>query len=407
MRAKKIILPILILVGFIVLSVMLVAGLKKPPEKKDEPVKPLMVATDVVSKQDIHFQVVSQGTVKPKMNSMLVTEVNGRIIELADNFVAGGFFKKGDVILKVDPSDYQTAVKSAQANLARAEATLQEEKARAKVAENEWNSFMEGEAPELYLRKPQLARELANVRSAQASLETAERDLRRTVVRAPFDAMKKQKNAELGQFVNRGANVGSIYGTEVAEIRLPLSDVDNAYIDMPRPTNNHAPVDVTLVAVVAGKVQKWQGNIVRTEGVVDDKSRVTYAVVELKDPYGLNAIVDIEPLVFGRFVRAQIKGRFAPDIAIIPRNVLTREDQLLVVKDSKIEVRELNIARMDEDKVYVLDGLSVGEQYVTSSIPNPMNGMKVRTKADIEAEPVEQEDDQQQESLETIAQTKV
>lgn len=404
MRAKKIILPILILVGFIGLSILLVMALFKPPQMKDEPVKPLLVATDVVSKQDIHFEVISQGTVKPKMNSMLVTEVNGRIIELADNFVAGGFFKKGDVILKVDPSDYQTAVKSAQANLARAEATLQEEKARAKVAENEWNSFMEGEAPELYLRKPQLARELANVRSAQASLETAERDLRRTVVRAPFDAMIKQKNAELGQFVNRGANVGSIYGTEIAEVRLPLSDVDSAYIDMPRPTSNNAPVDVTLVAVMAGQVQKWQGKIVRTEGVVDDKSRVTYAVVELKDPYGLNAAGDVEPLVFGRFVRAQIKGRFAPDIAIIPRHVLTREDEILIVKNGQVEIRQLNIARMDEDKVYVRDGLSVGEQFVTSSIPNPMNGMKIRTKADVEAKKDESEKEQQ-EPIDAIAQT--
>lgn len=156
------------------------------------------------------------------------------------------------------------------------------------------------------------------------------------------------------------------------------------------------------MAVVAGKVKKWQGQIVRTEGVVDDRSRVTYAVVELKDPYGLNSLTDAEPLVFGRFVKAQVKGRFAADIAIVPRHVLTRDDQILIVKDNKVEIRELNIVRMDEGNVYVSEGLSVGEQYVTSVIPNPMNGMTVRTPADIEES---QSKPEQKEPVDAIAQT--
>ena len=395
---KRIFLPIVFVVAAIAI-VAVMMSFKKPPEKKDEAPKPLLVATQTVSKQDIYHQIISQGTVRPKLNSILVTEVNGRVIEVAENFVAGGFFKKGDVIVRIDPSDYETAVKSAEANLARAEATLQEEKARAKVAENEWNSFMEGTAPELYLRKPQLARELANVRSAQASLETAQRDLRRTMIRAPFDAMIKQKNAEVGQYVTRGFNLGAIYGTEIAEVRLPLSDVEMAFIDMPRVTGDSAGVEVTLMAVLAGKIQKWQGQIVRSEGVIDDKSRVTFAVVQLQDPYGLKASGEYQPLVFGRFVKAQIKGRLARGMAIVPRHVLTRDNQILVVKDDKVEIRTLDIVRMNEDEVYVGGGLENGDDYITTVIPNPMNGMKVRTK--IDQQPVEEPS---QQAVDAIAQ---
>jgi len=402
---KRIVLPILILTVGVVGALLLMA-MKKPPQKKDEIPKPLLVATEQVELSSLHYEIISQGTVKPKLDSMLVAEINGRVIEVSENFVAGGFFKRDEVMVRIDPSDYETAHKTAQANLARAEAALQEEKARAKVAEKEWQSFAQGNAPELYLRKPQLARELANVRSAQASLETAQRDLSRTVIRAPFDAMVKKKNTEIGQYVNRGANLGGLYGTQIAEIRLPLSDQELNYISMPKP-NSKDVVAVQLSAVVAGKMRHWQGEIVRSEGVVDEKSRVSYAVVELQDPYALEQSNVYEPLVYGRFVRAKIKGRYVQNIAVLPRHSLTRDDQVLVVKDNILDIREVEVARLGEANVYISSGLQNGENYVTSVIPNPMMGMAVRTMddlADLDSEPSDTDAEQAPKANETIAQ---
>lgn len=353
------------------------SGMKKPPEKKNNKPKALLVDVATVVKQNLNHLVSSQGTVRPKFNSVLVTEVNGRIIEISNAFVAGGFFSKNDVLIRIDPSDYETSVKSSEAALARAEATLLEERARAKVAETEWNQFMDGNAPELYLRKPQLARELANVRSAEADLERAQRDLERTTIRAPFDGMVREKSAEIGQFVSRGANLGTVFGTSIAEIRLPLTDNDLAYIALPQSNKQTEPVKVTLSARIAGVNQSWQAAIVRSEGVVDEKSRVVYAVAQLNDPYALKS--DHKVLSYGRFVQATIEGTYASDIVVLPRHTVTSDDEVLVVADNKVDVRKVEVLRTDEESVYVVNGLNAGEMYATSIIPNPMNGLAVRT----------------------------
>lgn len=380
-NVKRILLPIIVM-AITSAFFTLMMGYKKSPEKNNTPPNSLMVSTATVVMKDMYHLIDSQGTVKPKIDSLLMAEVNGRVIELADNFVVGGFFKQGEMMMRIDPADYETAVKTAEANLARAEASLQEEQARARVAEQEWNSSMEGVAPELYLRKPQLAREVANVRSAQASLEVAQRDLRRTVIQAPFDAMIRQKNADIGQFVSRGATLASLYGTEIAEVRLPLSDGELAYIDMPRPVGENTPIEVTLQAIIGGITHQWLAHIVRSEGVIDDRSRVTYAVAELRDPYRLNQGQSkshpTQPLTFGRFVTAKIQGHFVDGVSIIPRHVLTRDNQILLVVDDQLQIRDLDIVRMDEDYVYVQGGLMSGDQYVNSALPNPINGMKLR-----------------------------
>lgn len=391
-KSMKVILPIgIILLG--ILGKMALTSMKKPPEKKEDAVKALLVDVQSVVKQNLNHQVQSQGTVKPKHNSLLVSEVNGRIIELSEVFIAGGFFARDEVLIRIDPADYETAVKSSEANLAKAQAALQEEKARAKVAETEWKSFTSGNAPELYLRKPQLARELANVRSAEADLERAQRDLQRTVIRAPFAGMVKEKSAEFGQFVSRGANLGSLYGTEIAEVRLPLTDNDLAYIQLPYGNNNNTGVKVTLTARVAGVEQQWPATIVRSEGVVDEKSRVIYAVAQLSDPYGLNS--DKKPLSYGRFVQATIQGNYAQDVVVLPRHTLNADNQVLVITDNKVQMRRVDILRMDEDFVYVSGGLNEGDVYATSVIPNPMNGLAVRTSDQVDdSDPVNSEVDE-------------
>lgn len=375
-KAMRFIVPILIIFGAIAVTVLMFK-MKPAPEKKPEEIKALLVDVKAVMKQDLIHQVHSQGTVKPLQNTVLVSEVNGKVVELSPRFIAGGFFNKGDVLVTVDSADYRTTVKTAQANLARAQASLQEEKAKAKVAEVEWNAAMKGQAPDLYLRKPQLARELANVNSAEADLEKANRDLSRTKIRAPFDGMVKQKSADIGQFISRGANLGTLFGTAVAEVRLPLTDQDLAYLDMPTAKMPNKTLKVKLSAMASGKPYQWPATLVRSEGVIDEKSRVTYAVAQLNDPYGLKS--ELPPLPFGRFVLADVEGFAANDIVKLPRHLLTAENQVLVFVEGKLDIRAVSVVRSDEDYAYIADGLEQGELYITSIIPNPLHGLAIRT----------------------------
>jgi len=383
MAAKviKILVPVAVIAVAVVAAIGL-TSMRKPPEKKEEQRQAILINAEPVATQDLVYKIQSQGTVKPKYETSLSSEVNGRIIALADNFIEGGFFNAGDVLVRVEPADYQTNVKAAEASLANAQAALEEEKARGRVAEEEWRSFTDGKAPELGLRRPQLASALANVRSAEAELERARRDLSRTEIRAPYAGLVKSRAVDLGQFISRGTSVGMIYGTDVAEVRLPITDNDSAFIQLPDFTADEMKPEVMLTAVVAGEIVQWPAKLVRTEGVLDERSRVIYGVAQVNDPYQRNN-PDKAPLRFGRFVQAEIVGEATNQVVVVPRHLLLAKQQILVVdSESQLQFRTVEVERADDRFAYIRSGFADGDRLATSAIANPLAGTLVRVSSD-------------------------
>lgn len=377
-RFIKIAVPAGIIVVAIIAAVVLIS-LKKPPEKKEEQRPVMLVSVQDIRGGDITYKILSQGTVKPKLETSLTSEVSGRIVKVADNFVEGGFFNEGDLLIQVEQFDYATTLKASEAALANAQAELEEEKARGRVAEEEWRSVTAGKVPDLGLRRPQLASALAKVKSAEAELENASRNLARTEIRAPYSGMVKSRLANLGQFVSRGTDLGVIYGTDVAEIRLPLTDSDLAFIELP-PVAISAAVTphVELTAVISGTLQRWPAKIVRTEGVFDERSRVIYAVAQVDDPYQRTQQA-AAALHFGRFVEASIYGISSSNVVTLPRHLVLNNNRILVVdKDNLLQLREIALERADNRFVYATTGFSDGDRVVTSAITNPVSGTSVR-----------------------------
>ena len=347
---------------------------RKAPEKKTEPRLPPLVSLQPFNFTDIVYQVASQGSMQAKTETTLVSEVNGKITSIAEAFVAGGFFQAGDVLVRIEPADYQTSVKAAEAALATAKAALEEERARAKVAERDWLNFTSGKAPALGLRKPQLASALAKVNSAEADLERARRDLSRTEIRAPYSGMVKSRAANLGQFVSRGSQLGVLVDTSIAEIRLPLTLADLADLGVADQTKFALPVTLS-----DDSGQQWPATLVRTEGVLDSQSRVLHAVAELTDPYRREQTGT--PLRFGQFVQAKITGRTASAVMQLPRHLLKPGQQVVVAdKDLKLQLRQVRLDRADQAYAYIAGGSEAGDQLVISPLANPIPGMQVRTE---------------------------
>jgi RND family efflux transporter MFP subunit len=287
----KYILPMgLIMLSVFVVVAMVAVAKGKRPEIKEAGAQAVMVDAITARAQSLNFAVYSQGSVKPRTETTLVAEVAGKIVAVSDNFIAGGFFRKGEVLLQIDPSDYETALKRAQANLASRKAQYTDQKARSEQALKDWRNLgREGEPSDLVLRKPQLAEAQAGVQAAEAELQEAERDLQRTRIRLPYDGLVRTKQVDIGQYVGPGTPLGVTFSIDIAEIRLPLSSADLAYLDLPSATrlDRSQRVPVMLSADNAGSSHSWQAEIVRTEGVVDERSRVVYAVAEVTDPYGV------------------------------------------------------------------------------------------------------------------------
>ena len=353
------------------------------PTQMEREIPVLLVDAIEARREPVIFRVNTQGAVTPRTESILVSEVSGQIVEAASNYVSGGFFRKGELLLRIDPRNYQSALKSAQANVARVQTQVAKENALANFALDDWKTLRDlnastGPISDLALRKPQLAEAIAESISAEAALEKAQEDLNRTSIRAPYDGMVQEKRADVGQYVNTGSQLALIFATDYAEIRLPITQRELALVDLPSADGSSVPLPVTLTSQ-AGKIQHtWQGLIVRSEGVFDSASRVLYVVAQVEDPYnqsGRNG----ELLRIGTFVTASIQGRFGGALFTIPRHALQRGETLWIIDEQqKIYPRDVQIVSTDEEYAYVDGGLVNGDRYTITPIDQPLPGMPVR-----------------------------
>jgi RND family efflux transporter MFP subunit len=378
----KVILPIVFLVLAITASFVMIQSRPAAMQKSVAPQAPLVSVNSAV-RTPIQFSVRSQGSVSPRTETTLMSEVSGQIIEAAPAFVSGGFFSRGDVLVRIDPRNYQSSLKRARAGVAKARTQVATENALAGYAFEDWKrlrSDEDAEASDLTLRKPQRQEALAELESKEADLEEAQEDLNRTVIRAPYDGMVREKIADIGQYVNTGTQLARTFAVDRAEVRLPLTQQDLRYLDL-KGLGMGISLPVTLKADIGGEEYHWTARIVRSEGVFDEMSRVLYVVAQIDDPYNLRADVsgDAEPLRIGTFVTAEIEGKSGGDLFAIPRYALSRGSTVWVVdEEMRIQPREVNIVRSDDEFAYVDQGLEGGDLYATTPIDQPLPGMKVR-----------------------------
>lgn len=371
--------------AFAIGGAIMLGKMKPPPEKKEIAEVDILIETMRVVAETVSLTVQSQGTVRPRTETILGSEVAGAIISVSPKFIAGGVFEKGEVLMRIDPTNYRVDVEQAEALLEQRQIEFD---GAAKLR------------TQGYRAESEYASAAAALASARAALVRARRNLERTYISLPYAGMVRSKDADLGQFVGIGNRLGVTFATDYAEIRLPLTDRDLAFIDLPSAADVSATGSangprVTLAAERRGNMAYWQGRIVRSEGVVDEKTRVTYAVAQIEDPYRLHAGQDAGAVLpMGTFVAVTIDGKTVQDVVRLPRSVLRGNGQIVVVGDDNLlQIRSVEVLRTDKKYAYILSGITEGERISLTSIENPINGMKVRTETGTDQPQVTSNDD--------------
>ena len=377
----KIILPIVVLIIGVLGAYALVKSRAVVQPKPTEAPPPL-VRVQSVYPTDFQLIVPAQGTVAPRTQTTLISQVAGQIIKVSPAFANGGFFEKGDILITIDPRDYEVAVAQAQVQVAQAKLRLAREEEEAEIARDEWKRLGNGEPTDLVLRKPQIDEARATIAAAEGALMRANLNLQRTQIRAPYPGRVRTKNADVGQYVNPGSPLGQIYAIDYAEVRLPVPDDQLAYLDLPlsfrnNPHHNSGP-DVRFHATFAGREHTYMGRIVRVEGEIDARSGMIALVGRVDNPYRQRDN-NTPPLAVGLFVTAEILGQRAENVVVIPRAALRGKNRVLVVTGNRLYYRNIDILRADAEKVVVRSGLKSGEQLCVSPIDTVVDGMRVRT----------------------------
>ena len=353
------------------------------PEPQPVVIQPPLVRVIPATPTTLTLTVRAEGTVAPRTESQLIPEISGKVVEVSPSLAAGGFFDAGDVLLRVEKREYEIAVIRAMAAIEQAKLRLTTEEQEAEVARQEWETLGEGEPSPLLFREPQIAEVRSTLAAAEAALQLAEYDLERTVLRAPFAGRVRSKQVDLGQFVQRGTAVATLYAVDVAEVRLPIPNSELAYCNLPLAyrdgTETTPGPAVKLTSRFAGRDHVWRGRIVRTEGEIDPRTRMVVAIAQVQDPYARGRESNRPPLAVGMFVQAEIEGIRVRNVVSVPRVALRTDDSVYVVDSlDRLNFRTVDILRRERDTVLIRAGLKEGERICTSPLEAAVNGMAVR-----------------------------
>ena len=379
-RAKLLLPVAVLLLGFLGALALMTTGPEletRPPE-----VPPPLVRVVSVQPEARQLSVITHGTVAPRTESDLLPEVSGPVVWVSSSLVSGGFFEAGEPLLRIDPRDYEVTLEQRRASLARAESehkrARKELVRRRGLAEREIASASQLDDA---LNAERVA--AAALREARAALEQAERDLGRTEIKAPFAGRVREERVDVGQFVNRGAPIAKLYAVDYAEVRLPVPDDELAFLDLPLlyrgESADGAGPEVLLRARFAGSKHTWRGRIVRTEGEIDAKSRMVHVVARVDDPYGRTQDPSRPPLAVGLFVEAEILGKQAENVVVLPRAAMRDTGQVLVLdEESRLRFRRVDVLRTARDQVVVRSGIAPGDKVCISPLETVVDGMRVR-----------------------------
>lgn len=384
LKQKQVLLGFGIIAAAIVVSALLFVTAPEAEKRVVSSSAPL-VQTVEARTNEAPVAFTAFGTVQPNRELTVQAEVSGRVIEQSSDLDAGGLLEEGQVMLKVDPRNYLMVVDQEKAAVKKAEFELLSEKGRQVIAKREWE-LLGSETPiseiseELALRKPHLREKEAALTAAQSRLEKAILDLRRTVLRAPFNAMVTEEFVEVGQLLSSSTKVATLISTDEfrVQVNVPYDQLSSIKI----PTKDDAsgsPVKVTQDLGGSQKIVR-DGRVLRLLGTLDPKGRMARILVVIDDPLGLeNSEYRQTPLLVGTYVSVEIEGGELHNAITLPRAALREGEKVWVVADGdKLEIRDVEIASKTRDSIIVINGIEPEERVIVSSLPVAIPGMEVR-----------------------------
>ncbi len=369
------------------------------PSVVETPAALVRVEGTILKSTSYPVLVKSQGTVRPRTQSTIVPEVSAKIIEVNPSFRPGGFFEKDEILLKLDPVDYETAVVVAKANVAQAEALLIEEKAKSEQALENWKALGRTGAPgALVLRQPQVAKTQADAEAAKAQVLKAERDLERTIIRAPYAGQVLEQLVDIGQYVTPGTQLAKVFAVDYVEVRLPLPEQEMRFLALPEsyqgvadPTDSSLP-KVHLNASIGGRPAVWEGRIVRVESAMDMTTRQVVAVAQVTAPYKRRPD-GAPPLKIGQFAEAEIAGEVLQNVFVIPRKAVRAGNEIILITPKSTLKRIAVDPLISNAKgiVVAIDSAKSpkeGDVLCLTPIPFPADGARVLPTIDGQTEAV-------------------
>ena len=335
----------------------------EPEVERDGATRRSAALVEVIElKQNDYRPIISAlGTVEPAQEFSLRPQVSGEITAFSENFIPGGFVSAGDVLVEIEQSDYKNQLAMRKSDLQQALADLELEKGQQTAAQKEFELLgedIDDGNRALILLEPQIRTAEARVAAATAMRDTAMLDLERTQIRAPFDAQILERSVNLGSQVSSGTNLAQLVGIDEYWVIASVPQADLRWIDLPKGDQAGASVQVAKPAVW-GDDSFREGRVLRLIGTLDERTRLARLLIGISDPLALKT--DAPPLLLGTVVENRIQGKEFKDVFRMPREYLRGENRIWIMKDGVLDIRDIEIAYLDEQYAYLSSGVEDGE----------------------------------------------
>lgn len=347
--------------------------------------------------------VYGAGTVRVSADVDIAPHVSGRVAWSEPGFQSGGRVERGQAIFRIEDTGFLDRVREAEVAIEARQAelsVLQEEVAFARLQFEKYSRLQletgssVSEPGPLALREPQTKASRAALEGENGRLAAAKLALSRTEVRAPFDAYVLEESLEVRQMVTSSQVVGRLSAAAAGEVVVPLSDAMAALIPgvwKLRTGDSDRRVATRVTATHGDASDAWQGHLGRAEVSLDGQTRTIDVIVRAPNPFASGDPVEgaispgaSPPLLVRKFVEVEIQGLSPEGYFRVPRAALRPGPEVWVVgEDRKLTIVPVRVLQRIDDEATVVGGLQDGQVVITGGIPIAIQGMVVRTVADL------------------------
>lgn len=368
-----------IIIASFSITVIMIFAKPSPKPVQNKFVPPVVETMDAIP-QFYNVQINSQGTVVPRTEITLTSEIPGKIDFVSSKIQSGSSFGIGDTLLILDQRDFELALIAAQSSMYQAQVIYEREVAESEVAKKEWSNINGGKASNLALRKPQLDQAKAALAAAEANYQRALLNVERTYIRAPFKGRVRSEFVDIGMVVSPGMPLAQIYAIDKIEITLPIAESDIKFLSIPLdgrvvPFSNQP--SMTLTSSFAGVSQKWNGKILRSAAEIDPRTRMLSVIGQVSVKSSKNSTI---PIKVGMFVNASIEGKSFNNIYVVPREKVRDGEVWVLNNEGILSKREVELLRYEKEKALISDGFEKGDKILLTRLDVLIEGMKLEKK---------------------------
>lgn len=314
------------------------------------------------------------GVVKPDQEVILKSRVSGEIKYISDEFIEGGLINKGELILQIDPSDYQILLTNAQAKLENAKFNYELELGRQDIAQREWELLKTPNPTKaqesLALRKPHLSASYAALKSAEAQLRKANIDLERTSIYAPYNIIVKNADVDIGSQATPQSSLGVLVGTDrfLIEASIPLDRLK--WINIPGGN----------ARIISNTGAEYNGKIIKLMSSLETNGRMGRILIAVDNPWSKNINFN-KPLILNEYVKISIKGNALEAVTKIPRKALRENNAVWIDEGGALKIVPVEVLFYEKESV-LIRGIESDSLLIISNISAPIPNMPVNSIKD-------------------------